>query len=212
MDAGLAAVVADIDPAVAAEDQPVRVLGIDPHAAPVAERLVHDAVRRPAQAFPGLAAVVRAGERLAGDVDRLGVVRIDLELVEGIRRLVRARPRSRRSPCASSGRRRPSGRLRCPWSAEPARRRAAWPRRSPAASAAAGFRSRPPRIACRGSSGRRRSRSGRSGRSGARRRASSSSSRRPPFCRSRSRARPAHNARAGGPCRTWPRRGCPGRT
>ncbi len=86
--AGLTAVVGDVHPSVGAEDQAVRVLGIDPQGSPVAEGLLKKAVRRPGNAMPGLAAVGRAGQRLGGDVELIRIVLVHAELVEGIRGLV----------------------------------------------------------------------------------------------------------------------------
>jgi len=69
--AGFAAVVGDIDSAVRSEDQGAWSRAVDPHRPPVAECLLEDAVRWPVQPSQ-VCPVIRAGQRLAGDINGLG--------------------------------------------------------------------------------------------------------------------------------------------
>ena len=76
----LSAVVRHTDPAVTARHESVLVLRIPPDAAEVPEGALHEVHR------PGLAAIFRLEHRVAGDDDMLVVERVDLELVERVRR------------------------------------------------------------------------------------------------------------------------------
>ncbi len=127
----LAPVVGDVEAAVAADQDPVRVLLVPPDHAEVAERLHEHALGRPRRALPRLAAVARVRHRVRHDHHVVRVARIDAQDVERVRRLAADAEPSRRGSSSTSARRRPCGTPGCrrrtrSASAAPASRFASW--------------------------------------------------------------------------------------